>query len=176
MDEIGILPAFRGRAVHDGWASYLGYGCSHGLCDAHHLRELTFLAEEGGFLWAQAMKRLLLDIKAAGHQSGWTSKRLDIKAAGHQAKVDQAKVDQAKAVGHRGLAPSLLSAFERRYKSLPHSGLPLDDAQAGPPGAHRRTQAHTGAHRRTQAHTGAHRRTQAHTGAHRRTQAHTGAT
>jgi transposase len=91
-DAIGILPRFGGRAVHDGWASYLSYPCAHALCNAHHLRELTFLAEEGGLLWAQAMKRLLLDIKAA--------------------------VDQAKEQGHAGLAPPVRCAFEQRYTDL----------------------------------------------------------
>lgn len=95
-DEIGLLPAFAGTAVHDGWASYMSYGCRHALCNAHHLRELTFLAEEGGLLWAQAMKRLLLDIKAA--------------------------VDQAKDQGHAGLAPPVLSPFEERYTQVLQQG------------------------------------------------------
>jgi transposase len=58
---IGILPAFTGRAVHDGWASYFAYSCEHALCNAHHLRELTFVAEQHGQAWAAAMKGLLQD-------------------------------------------------------------------------------------------------------------------
>ncbi len=47
MNDIGILPAFRGIAVHDGWKPYAAYkDCAHALCNAHHLRELTFLFEE----------------------------------------------------------------------------------------------------------------------------------
>lgn len=91
-DEIGILPAFGGRAIHDGWPTYLTYGCSHALCNAHHLRELTFLAEEGGFLWAQAMKRLLQEIKVA--------------------------VDQAKEQGQTGISPPVQLAFEEQYTHL----------------------------------------------------------
>src|SRR5947209_3189566 len=66
LDALGVLPAFRGRAVHDGWNSYWQYPqCAHALCNAHHLRELTFVAEQLGQAWAQELKALLLDIKQA---------------------------------------------------------------------------------------------------------------
>lgn len=63
--ELGILPLFRGKAVHDSWSSYYGYECGHALCNAHHLRELTFLEEELGQEWARRMKSLLLEMKGA---------------------------------------------------------------------------------------------------------------
>jgi transposase len=69
MDEFGILPRFKGRAVHDGWSSYWGYGCEHGLCNAHHLRELTFVEEQMGQAWAKDLKDLLLQIKDAVAQA-----------------------------------------------------------------------------------------------------------
>jgi transposase len=58
-DAIGILPVFKGHAMHDAWSAYLDYFCKHLLCNAHHLRELTFLAEEQGQIWAQKMIHLL---------------------------------------------------------------------------------------------------------------------
>lgn len=36
----GVLPVFTGIAVHDGYTPYRRYGTGHGLCNAHHLREL----------------------------------------------------------------------------------------------------------------------------------------
>ena len=65
LDAIGILPRFQGTSVHDGWRSYFRYACSHALCLVHVLRELTFLAEEQGLVWAADLKALLLDMKEA---------------------------------------------------------------------------------------------------------------
>ncbi len=66
MDKIGILPDFQGRAIHDSLPSYWQYAkCEHGLCNAHHLRELTFVEEELTQPWAKDLKELLLEIKQA---------------------------------------------------------------------------------------------------------------
>jgi hypothetical protein len=63
IDDAGVLPGFRGVAVHDGWAPYRNYeGCDHGLCNIHHLRELQG-ACEAGHSWPVAMSCLLLDTK-----------------------------------------------------------------------------------------------------------------
>jgi transposase len=62
MDEMGILPEFRGHAVHDGWKSYQGYDCEHVLCNAHHLRELQYILEQYGQPWTFQMSVLLVSI------------------------------------------------------------------------------------------------------------------
>lgn len=59
MDAIGILPEFRGRAIHDSWKPYFSYGCDHGICNAHILRELTFAHEQDNQRWAKDFKELL---------------------------------------------------------------------------------------------------------------------
>jgi len=65
MDEMGILPEYQGYAVHDHWMSYYRYNCQHVLCNAHHLRELTFVEEHYQQPWALKMKACLLGIKSA---------------------------------------------------------------------------------------------------------------
>lgn len=65
FNAIAILPGFLGRAIHDFWKPYFGYPCEHGLCNAHHLRELTFVQEEHHQPWAKSMITCLLDMKAA---------------------------------------------------------------------------------------------------------------
>jgi transposase len=65
MNAIGILPNFKGRAIHDDLSSYFQYGCAHGLCNAHHLRSLEFLLERHPQVWVKKLKELLLEIQAA---------------------------------------------------------------------------------------------------------------
>jgi transposase-like protein len=63
MDAIGILPEFKGVAVHDGWKSYNNYECEHALCNAHLQRELTGIEENYKQQWAKEMNELLTDAK-----------------------------------------------------------------------------------------------------------------
>ena len=60
IEDIGIIPRYKGVTIHDCWASYLSYGnCLHALCVSHLLRELTFAVESNNYKWAKNLKVLL---------------------------------------------------------------------------------------------------------------------
>ncbi len=114
MDAIGILPNFKGKAVHDGLASYFQYTeATHCLCNSHHLRELQFITEQYHQAWASEMTTLLLGIKQA--------------------------VDTAQQQNQPHLTAERLQEFERRYDTLVAQGLEENSAPvvAEPPARRR---------------------------------------
>ncbi len=107
MDAMDILPQFAGTSVHDGLVSIACYDCAHGLCNAHHLRELLFVVERYEQPWADEMMTLLIDIK------------------------DQVEAD--KDAGQSTLSAEQLADFEQQYQQLIAQGLkanppPIDDS------------------------------------------------
>ena len=40
MEDLGLLPQYTGTLIHDNWQAYFSFLCIHGLCNAHHQREL----------------------------------------------------------------------------------------------------------------------------------------
>lgn len=67
MDRIGILPRFNGVLCHDHWKPYYTYNCSHALCNAHHIRELSYAEENDNQQWAKLMRELLDEVNKAVH-------------------------------------------------------------------------------------------------------------
>ena len=63
IEDIGILPRYKGIIVHDCWGPYFSYegveNVLHALCLAHLLRELNFIEESTGHKWAIDLKKLL---------------------------------------------------------------------------------------------------------------------
>jgi Transposase IS66 family. len=93
---MGILPVFKGIAVHDGWKAYFKFSCLHALCNAHHLRELLDIAEGDGQKWPNDMIDLLLEIK---------------KTAKERRSIDS------------WLDPAEVERFEVRYNQIIQKGL-----------------------------------------------------
>lgn len=66
MNDIGILPNFHGVLIHDHWKPYFTYCADHALCNAHHIRELQWVIENGEHsTWAKAMQDLLIETNEA---------------------------------------------------------------------------------------------------------------
>lgn len=64
IEDWGLLPQYTGTLLHDGFKSYPIYEqCRHGLCHAHHLRELRFFEEEEQAIWAWQMSLFLCSTK-----------------------------------------------------------------------------------------------------------------
>lgn len=101
IDALGVLPGYRGVAVHDGFTPYRRFSdCLHALCNSHHLRELAAVEEQGDQPWAFELARLLLDLHTT--------------------------VEDAKKEGRSDLDQALLEGTKRRYRTLIEAGLALN--------------------------------------------------
>ncbi|MEM5366931.1 IS66 family transposase [Paraburkholderia azotifigens] len=107
LDSFGILPGFKGIAVHDGWGPYASYGCEHALCNAHHLRELVFVLESTQQPWAQPMIDLLCQARR--------------------------EVELSQASGANALRPSRQRYYRRRSQALLAQAHRLNPQQAREP-------------------------------------------
>jgi len=71
MEEMGILPFFRGVLVHDHMKAYFTFDkIKNALCNAHHLRELTWAHEQDAQQWAEEMRKFLLELNDAVNSAG----------------------------------------------------------------------------------------------------------
>lgn len=70
MEEMGVLPHFKGILCHDHWKPYFKIDCQHSLCNAHHLRELERAWEQDKQEWARDIRTLLLQTNKAVDDAG----------------------------------------------------------------------------------------------------------
>ena len=109
LDHAGVLPAFTGIAVHDGFKPYRRYtNPQHALCNVHHLRELLGVIEpdpdDPKIAWAVDMdQHLLRDLRTA--------------------------VTDGRAAGQERLHPEALAAYRAAYAQII-----ADGNQRDPPG------------------------------------------
>lgn len=97
MNEMNILPVYKGILVHDFWKSYNEFECDHALCNVHHLRDLTFCHEIEKSSWAGRARQLLVDLHA--------------------------KVMIAKDAGAESLSKGQLHYWRKKYDDLMTEGL-----------------------------------------------------
>lgn len=75
MNAMGILPHFKGIAIHDNWKPYFTYqNVSHSLCNAHHIRELRGINENYDQPWAKEMRQHLLNVNTVVNEHKNTGK------------------------------------------------------------------------------------------------------
>ncbi len=70
MEEMAILPDFKGTLCHDHWKLYYKYACLHSLCNAHHLRELIRAFEQDDQKWSKVMHKFLEEVNASVKKAG----------------------------------------------------------------------------------------------------------
>jgi len=110
MDEMNIIPRFKGILCHDHWKPYYRYdGCLHALCNAHHLRELISAYDQDKQEWAGKMQELLKEINIAVHDAGGSlSKnnadkyRQSYRVLLEKAQIECPPPDETQRTGKRG--------------------------------------------------------------------------
>lgn len=113
LDAFGLLEDFHGILVHDHWKPYLQYAIEHAFCNAHHLRELTAVAESGS------------------HQF-WAIELIVLLCKAHRLTL------QAQAQGQARLSDEQIAAFQRDYDQTLSVGAAFNPEKKPPPGTQRR--------------------------------------
>ena len=110
MKAAGVLPSFRGIAVHDAWAPYDTFEdvAGHALCGAHVLRELVAVTEAG------------TDLDRA-----WAQQAIDALLALNEA------ADAARAAGRDAIDAETRDKHENWYREAAATGAALNAARQG---------------------------------------------
>jgi transposase len=110
MKAAGVLPSFRGIAVHDAWAPYDTFQdvAGHALCGAHVLRELVAVTEAG------------TDLDRA-----WAQQAIDALLALNEA------ADAARAAGRDAIDAETRDKHENWYREAAAAGVALNAARQG---------------------------------------------
>jgi transposase len=124
--DMGVLPFYDGRLIHDFWKPYNEFGCTHGLCNVHHLRDLTFCHQIEQSSWAGDAKQLLLNLHekvmiakndegatrlSKRQQQYWNKKYDDLMKAGLQMHPITEKVKGKRGVVKKSKTQNMLHRF-----------------------------------------------------------------
>ena len=110
MKAAGVLPDFRGIAVHDAWAPYDTFGnvAGHALCGAHVLRELVAVTETG-----------------TGPDRTWAQQAIDALVTLNEA------AEAARAAGRDAIDPETRAKHEDWHRKAAEAGIALSAARQG---------------------------------------------
>jgi transposase len=134
LEDIGIWPRFRGRAMRDRWASYDHYRCAHSICGAHVVRDCVYVSEQEQQTWAAEMADLLLSMAEAANEwrklgvravpaderNAWIAQYFDLLASGFAVQPPPSAEDVPKRSRRRkqSAAKNLLDDLLRRAEQV----------------------------------------------------------
>jgi len=115
LEDIGIWPRFRGRAMRDRWASYDHYRYEQSICGAHLVRDCVYVCEQEQQAWAEEMADLRLRMAKAADEwrergaqavpaeerDAWVAQYFDLLASGFAAQPPPSAEDVPKRGGRR---------------------------------------------------------------------------
>ena len=113
----GFLPFYPGVRIHDCWKAYWIFSGSHGLCNAHILREIKGIVENDP-------------------SQEWASKIASLLIRGKEEK------ENAIAAGKEALADSVYEGYLAEFRQLAEEGIaqnPLEERKPGQRGRVRRS-------------------------------------
>jgi len=114
LEAFGLLARFAGVLVHDHWSAYARFTCQHAFCNAHHLRELTAVAEmiPSQRPWAEDMIALLCEANTLA--------------------------SEARAAGFAALPGPMVLDIQTRFEAILNVAKARNPARAPKPGSRRR--------------------------------------
>jgi transposase len=134
LEDIGIWPRLRGRAMRDRGKSYDHYQCDQSICGAHLVRDCVYVDEQEQQSWAAEMADLLLSMGAAADEwrlrgasavpteerDGWVAQYYELLASGFAAQPLPTAEDVPKRGGRRKqtAAKNLLDELLRRAEQV----------------------------------------------------------
>jgi len=150
LEDIGIWPRFRGRALRDRWASYDYYPCAQSICGAHLVRDCVYVYEQEQQPWAEEMADLLLRMAEAANEwrqrgahavpaeerDAWIAQYFELLACGFAAQPLPSAEDVSKRGGRRKQSPAknllddLLRRAEQVLAFLDDLSIPFTNNQA----------------------------------------------
>lgn len=124
MDRAGLLPIYQGTLIHERFSAYFHYGKNHALCNAHLLRDLIRV-EQQGHTWAKKIKGLLLHAKTKKQKEPLTKAFITRTTntfkkivRGELAKYSKAKDKSCRGRPKRTQAQNLLLALNKYNRDL----------------------------------------------------------